>query len=205
MITNSLLDLKDFWKHCNTSERWRRSRDGKTYGKFPPHFHRYYFEESNWTAATGRRLVFGERSFDVDDLMRIDSQGRVLFQSFVLPILPKQAKTIFNFHASDAGRNLCYLPRRRRFDKPNQPFYWRSASDSIWINEASQALLNQIETIIKLIRSKVSVSFLLHPRPAGCARPQFCWHSQTSKCAVPLQGIATADRKVIKQTAENYR
>ena len=69
-------------------------------------------------------------------------------------------------------------------------------------NEASEALLQQIETIVKLIRSKGIGIFLLHTKSNGCSR--IGAGAIGIESAACLRAFTAADRKTIKQAAENY-
>ena len=68
--------------------------------------------------------------------------------------------------------------------------------------EASSALLQQIETIIKLIRSKGIGIFFCTQNPMDV--PASVLAQLGLKVQHALRAFTAADRKVIKQTAENY-
>jgi uncharacterized protein len=68
--------------------------------------------------------------------------------------------------------------------------------------EASSALLQQIETIIKLIRSKGIGVFFCTQNPMDV--PASVLGQLGMKIQHALRAFTAADRKVIKQTAENY-
>ena len=68
--------------------------------------------------------------------------------------------------------------------------------------EASEALLQQIETVIKLIRSKGIGIFFCTQNPMDV--PASVLAQLGLKVQHALRAFTAADRKVIKQTAENY-
>jgi uncharacterized protein len=68
--------------------------------------------------------------------------------------------------------------------------------------EASEALLQQIETVIKLIRSKGIGVFFVTQNPMDV--PASVLSQLGMKVQHALRAFTAADRKVIKQTAENY-
>jgi uncharacterized protein len=68
--------------------------------------------------------------------------------------------------------------------------------------EASEALLQQIETVIKLIRSKGVGIFFCTQNPMDV--PSGVLGQLGLKIQHALRAFTAADRKVIKQTAENY-
>jgi DNA helicase HerA-like ATPase len=69
-------------------------------------------------------------------------------------------------------------------------------------NDASQVLLNQIETIIKLIRSKGIGIFFCTQNPMDV--PPAILSQLGMKVQHALRAFTAADRKTIKQAAENY-
>jgi DNA helicase HerA-like ATPase len=69
-------------------------------------------------------------------------------------------------------------------------------------NEASEALLEQIETIVKLIRSKGIGIYFCTQNPMDV--PSSVLAQLGLKVQHALRAFTAADRKVIKQTAENY-
>ena len=72
----------------------------------------------------------------------------------------------------------------------------------LFFQEASDALLQQIETIIKLIRSKGIGIFFCTQNPMDV--PASVLSQLGLKVQHALRAFTAADRKVIKQTAENY-
>ena len=71
-----------------------------------------------------------------------------------------------------------------------------------WFSEATSALLQQIETIIKLIRSKGVGIFFCTQNPQDV--PASVLSQLGLKVQHALRAFTAADRKTIKQAAENY-
>src|SRR4029078_3983156 len=108
-----------------------------------------------------------------------------LFSTFMLQLLAELYAT---------------CPEEGDMDKPKLVLFIDEAH--LIFQEASQALLQQIETIIKLIRSKGIGIFFCTQNPMDV--PASVLGQLGLKVQHALRAFTAADRKVIKQTAENY-
>ena len=195
-----LLDLKDFIKVIQ-----HLSDDGKD------EFEANYGRMSSTSLGTimrkvielqqqGADLFFGETSFDIDDLMRIDNQGRGMISIVRVMDLMDRPKLFSTFMLSLLAELYASLPEAGDEDRPKLVIFIDEAH--LVFQEASKALLQQIETIIKLIRSKgVGIYFCTqNPQdvPAGVL-------SQLGlKIQHALRAFTANDRKAIKEAANNY-
>src|SRR5690606_7928268 len=147
----------------------------------------------------GATRFFGELSFDVNDLMRTkDGKGVVsiirltdvqnkpnLFSTFMLSLLAEIYET---------------LPEAGDLDKPKLVIFIDEAH--LIFNEASKALLDQIETMVKLIRSK-SVGIYFCTQVPGDV-PDAVLSQLGLKIQHALRGFTAKDRKQIQKAVENY-
>lgn len=119
--------------------------------------------------------------------MRVsDIQDRPkLFSTFMLSLLAELYAT---------------LPEEGDLDKPKLVMFIDEAH--LIFNEASDALLKQIDTIIKLIRSKGVGIFFCTQNPMDV--PPSVLGQLGLKVQHALRAFTANDRKTIKQTAENY-
>jgi len=92
------------------------------------------------------------------------------------------------------------LPEEGDMDKPKLVLFIDEAH--LIFQEASSALLQQIETIIKLIRSKGVGIYFCTQNPADI--PASVLGQLGLKIQHALRAFTANDRKTIKQTAENY-
>jgi DNA helicase HerA-like ATPase len=92
------------------------------------------------------------------------------------------------------------LPEEGDMDKPKLVLFIDEAH--LIFQEASSALLQQIETIIKLIRSKGVGIYFCTQNPADV--PASVLGQLGLKVQHALRAFTANDRKTIKQTAENY-
>jgi DNA helicase HerA-like ATPase len=91
-------------------------------------------------------------------------------------------------------------PEEGDLDKPKLVMFIDEAH--LIFNEASDVLLQQIETIVKLIRSKGIGVFFCTQNPMDI--PASVLSQLGLKVQHALRAFTAADRKTIKQTAENY-
>ncbi|MBK7097372.1 MAG: DUF853 family protein [Sphingobacteriales bacterium] len=195
-----LLDLKDFVKVLQFVSDEGKAELEKTYGKISTTSTGTILRKVIELQQQGADIFFGERSFDVDDLMRIDSQGRGIVSIVRVTDLQNRPKLFSTFMLQMLAEIYATCPEEGDLDKPKLVIFIDEAH--LIFNEASQALLNQIETIVKLIRSKGIGIFFCTQNPMDV--PASVLAQLGLKVQHALRAFTAADRKVIKQTAENY-
>ena len=100
----------------------------------------------------GAEAFFGERSFDVQDLCRFDENGRGIVSIVRLSDIQDRPQLFSTFMLQLLAEMYATFPEAGDLAKPKLCVFIDEAH--LVFNEASKALLNQIESIIKLIRSK---------------------------------------------------
>ena len=148
----------------------------------------------------GADIFFGEKSFEVDDLMRISDDGRGMISIVRVTDLQDRPKLFSTFMLQLLAELYATCPEEGDLDKPKLVMFIDEAH--LIFQEASDALLQQIETIIKLIRSKGIGIFFCTQNPMDV--PASVLAQLGLKVQHALRAFTAADRKVIKQTAENY-
>lgn len=147
----------------------------------------------------GATHFFGEPSFDVNDLIRTkDGKGVVnvirltdiqnkpsLFSTFMLSLLAEVYET---------------LPESGDSDKPKLVIFIDEAH--LIFKEASKSLLDQIETMVKLIRSKGVGIYFCTQVPGDV--PDVVLSQLGLKIQHALRGFTAKDRKQIEKAVENY-
>jgi DNA helicase HerA-like ATPase len=108
-----------------------------------------------------------------------------LFSTFMLQLLAELYAT---------------LPEEGDLEKPKLILFIDEAH--LIFNEASEVLLQQIETVVKLIRSKGVGVFFCTQNPMDI--PSSVLSQLGMKVQHALRAFTAADRKTIKQAAENY-
>lgn len=148
----------------------------------------------------GADLFFGEKSFEIDDLMRSSPDGRGMVSILRLTDIQDRPKLFSTFMLSLLSELYATLPEVGDPEQPKLVMFIDEAH--LIFQEASSALLQKIETIVKLIRSKGVGIFFCTQNPTDIPAPVL---SQLGlKVQHALRAFTANDRKAIKQTAENY-
>ncbi|SHM23342.1 hypothetical protein SAMN05444266_10776 [Chitinophaga jiangningensis] len=195
-----LLDLKDFKKVLQFASAEGKAELEKEYGKISTTSTGTVLRKVIELEQQGATLFFGERSFEVDDLMRISDDGRGMVSILRVSDIQDKPKLFSTFMLSLLAELYATLPEEGDMDKPKLVMFIDEAH--LIFNEASDALLKQIDTIIKLIRSKGVGIFFCTQNPMDV--PASVLGQLGLKVQHALRAFTANDRKAIKQTAENY-
>jgi uncharacterized protein len=195
-----LLDLKDFIKILQFVGAEGKDEIEKTYGKISTTTTGTILRKVIELQQQGADTFFGERSFDVDDLMRISDDGRGVVSILRCMDLQDRPKLFSTFMLQLLSELYATCPEEGDIDKPKLVLFIDEAH--LIFQEASEALLQQIETVIKLIRSKGVGIFFVTQNPMDV--PASVLGQLGLKIQHALRAFTAADRKTIKQTAQNY-
>lgn len=195
-----LLDLKDFIKVLQYISNEGKAEMEKDYGKISTTSTGTILRKIIELQQQGADNFFGEKSFEVDDLMRISDDGRGVISILRVTDIQDKPKLFSTFMLSLLAELYATLPEEGDMDKPKLVLFIDEAH--LIFQEASEALLQQIETIIKLIRSKGVGIFFCTQNPADV--PASVLGQLGLKVQHALRAFTANDRKTIKQTAENY-
>ena len=195
-----LLDLKDFIKVLQFISNEGKAEIEKEYGKIATTSTGTILRKVIELQQQGADLFFGEKSFEADDLMRINDDGRGMISILRVTDLQDRPKLFSTFMLQMLAELYASSPEEGDIDKPKLVIFIDEAH--LIFNEASTALLQQIETIVKLIRSKGIGIFFCTQNPMDV--PASVLAQLGLKVQHALRAFTAADRKTIKQTAENY-
>ena len=145
-------------------------------------------------------LFFGETSFEVDDLLKIDEQGRGVISIIRLTDIQDKPKLFSTFLLCLLVEIYNTFPEEGDSDQPKLVIFIDEAH--LLFKEASKALLEQIESIIKLIRSKGVGIFFCTQNPTDI--PDTVLSQLGMKVQHSLRAFTANDRKEIKLIADNY-
>ncbi|MDP3461608.1 MAG: DUF853 family protein [Bacteroidales bacterium] len=148
----------------------------------------------------GADLFFGERSFDVDDLVRLDDGGKGFISILRLVDIQAKPKLFSTFMLCLLAEIYEKFPERGDTAQPELVIFIDEAH--LVFQEATKALLDQIESVIKLIRSKGVGVFFCTQNPNDI--PEAVLGQLGMKIQHALRAFTANDRKNIKQVAENY-
>lgn len=195
-----LLDLKDFKKVLQYATGAGKSEFTKEYGRISTSSTGTILRKIIELEQQGAELFFGEKSFDVNDLTRIDEQGRGYINILRLTDIQDRPKLFSTFMLSLLAEIYDTFPEQGDSDKPELILFIDEAH--LIFKEASKALLDQIESIVKLIRSKGIGLYFVTQNPTDV--PNDVLSQLGLKVQHALRAFTARDRKAIKLTAENY-
>ena len=147
----------------------------------------------------GAELFFGEKSFEVEDLARVDN-GFGVISVLRLTDLQNRPKLFSSFMLQLLGELYATFPEAGDLDKPKLVIFIDEAH--LIFEEAEKALLDQIETVIKLIRSKGIGVFFCTQTPKDV--PESVLAQLGLKVQHALRAFTANDRKQIQLIAANY-
>lgn len=148
----------------------------------------------------GAALFFGERSFDVQDLVRKDRNGNGYVNVIRLTDIQDKPKLFSTFMLSLLAEIYSTFPEQGDSDRPELVIFIDEAH--LIFDNASKALLSQIESIVKLIRSKGIGLYFVTQNPTDI--PEGVLSQLGLKVQHALRAFTAKDRKAIKLTAQNY-
>lgn len=195
-----LLDLKDIKKIINYITEEGKEEIANAYGKISTATTGTILRKIIELEQQGADLFFGEKSFEVDDLMRIDETGKGYINIIRLNDIQDKPKLFSTFMLSLLAEIYQQMPEKGDSEQPELVLFIDEAH--LIFNEASKALLDQIETIVKLIRSKGIGIYFITQNPMDI--PSGVLAQLGLKIQHALRAFTANDRKSIKQTADNY-
>lgn len=195
-----LLDLKDIKKVINYITEEGKEEITKSYGKISTSTTGTILRKIIELEQQGGDIFFGEMSFDIEDLMRIDENGKGYVNILRLTDIQDKPKLFSTFMLSMLAEIYQQMPEKGDSEQPELVIFIDEAH--LIFNEASKALLEQIETIVKLIRSKGVGIYFVTQNPMDV--PSGVLAQLGLKIQHALRAFTANDRKSIKQTADNY-
>lgn len=145
-------------------------------------------------------FFFGEPSFDVDDLVRINDNGYGVISVVQLMDMQDKPALFSTFMLCLLAELYQKFPEEGDLEQPKLCIFIDEAH--LIFQEASKSLLQQIETIIKLIRSKGVGIYFCTQNPQDI--PDAVLSQLGLKVQHALRAFTEKDRKAIKKASENY-
>lgn len=195
-----LLDLQDFKKVLQYLSNEGKEETEAEYGRISSASVGAIMRKMLELEQQGAEVFFGERSFDVADLCRRDELGRGIVSIIRLTDIQDRPKLFSTFMLQLLAEIYATFPEEGDLDKPKLVLFIDEAH--LVFDEASKALLNQLEAIVKLIRSKGVGLFFVTQNPADI--PEEVLGQLGLKVQHALRAFTAKDRKAIKLAAENY-
>jgi len=195
-----LLDLKDFKKVLQFATQEGKEELEAEYGRISTASTGAILRKIVEIEQQGGDLFFGERSFDVSDLTRVDDEGKGIISILRLTDIQDKPKLFSTFMLQLLAEIYGSFPEQGDSGRPELVLFIDEAH--LIFDEASKALLSQIESIVKLIRSKGIGIYFVTQNPKDI--PASVLSQLGLKIQHALRAFTANDRKAIKLTAENY-
>ncbi len=195
-----LIDLADFKKILQYSIKEGKELINSEYGAISSSSVNTIIRNIIELEQQGANLFFGEPSFDVNDLLRQDPNGNGYISVIRLVDIQNRPKLFSTFMLSLLAEIYSSFPEQGDSDVPKLAIFIDEAH--LVFSEASRTLIEQIESIVKLIRSKGVGIFFCTQDPTDV--PDDVLGQLGLKVQHALRAFTAKDRKNIKRTAENY-
>jgi len=149
----------------------------------------------------GGDKLFGEPMLNIDDLMQTDTNGYGMINILAADQLmtsPKVYSTMLLWLLAELFENL---PEAGDLSKPRLVFFFDEAH--LLFNDAPAALLDKIEQVVRLIRSKGVGVYFVTQNPADV--PDKVLGQLGNRVQHALRAFSTRDQKAVKAAAETMR
>jgi DNA helicase HerA-like ATPase len=149
----------------------------------------------------GAEQFFGEPMLNIDDLMQTDSKGAGMINILAADKLmqaPKVYSTLLLWLLSELFEQL---PEAGDLDKPKLVFFFDEAH--LLFNDAPAALIDKIEQVVRLIRSKGVGVYFVTQNPADV--PDKILSQLGNRVQHALRAFSVRDQKAVRAAAETMR
>ncbi|ASM72366.1 MULTISPECIES: helicase HerA-like domain-containing protein [Roseobacteraceae] len=149
----------------------------------------------------GGAKLFGEPALDLADLMRCDADGRGMVNILASDQLMGSPKLYATFLLWLLSELFEELPEVGDPDKPKLVFFFDEAH--LLFDDAPKALVNKVEQVARLIRSKGVGVYFITQNPADV--PDDILGQLGNRVQHALRAFTAKDRKELRMAAETYR
>lgn len=199
-VNKGLIDLKDLRELLNYL-----SKNSKTIGA-------KYGNVANATVgAVQRQLLvvenqggakfFGEPALSINDLMRTDKDGKGIINILAADRLMENPRLYSTFLLWLLSELFEELPEVGDLDKPKLVFFFDEAH--LLFDDAPKALLDKIEQVVRLIRSKGVGVYFVTQNPLDV--PDKVLAQLGNRVQHALRAFTPRDQKAVKAAAETFR
>lgn len=195
-----LLDLQDLRKTLQYMTGEGKEDVEDTYGRMSTNSVGAILRKLIGLEQQGAGRFFGERSFDVDHLLRKDEKGRGMVSIVRLTDIQDRPMLFSTFMLQLLAEIYSTFPEEGDQDKPKLVIFIDEAH--LVFDEATDTLLDQIEVMVKLIRSKGVGLFFCTQNPIDI--PDEVLSQLGMKLQHALRAFTAKDRKAIRLAAQNF-
>jgi hypothetical protein len=198
--TLPLVDIADVRATLNYLQNEGKDEIAARYGAIHPSSASVIARKLLELEGEGAGDFFGEPSFEVSDLVRTDDAGRGIVNIVRLADIQDRPKMFSTFMLGLLAEIYQAFPEEGDLDQPKLVFVIDEAH--LIFSEASDALLEQLESTIKLIRSKGIGIVFCTQQPTDI--PEAVLGQLGFKIQHALRAFTAKDRKSIRLVAQNY-
>jgi len=195
-----LLDLNDLKRSLNFIMNEGKDEFEAEYGKVSTTSAGTILRKVVALEEQGAGVFFGEPSFEPEDLVRLDEKGRGILSIVRLTDMQNRPALFSTFMLQLLAEIFEKFPEEGDLDQPKLVLFIDEAH--LIFNEASKVLVNQIETVIKLIRSRGVGIIFCTQSPDDI--PASILSQLGMKIQHALRAFTAKDRKAVKTASENF-
>ncbi len=144
---------------------------------------------------------FGEPALDVEDLMQVSGDGRGVVSILAADRLMQSPRVYATFLLWLLAELFEQLPEAGDVDRPKLVFFFDEAH--LLFDEAPKALLEKIEQVVRLIRSKGVGVFFVTQNPLDV--PDTVLAQLGNRVQFALRAFTPRDQKAVKAAATTFR
>ena len=149
----------------------------------------------------GAKSFFGEPALDIEDFMRTDRDGRGIVNMLAADKLIANPRLYATFLLWLLSELFEKLPEVGDPEKPKLVFFFDEAH--LLFNDAPKALLEKIEQVVRLIRSKGVGVYFVTQNPLDV--PDTVLAQLGNRVQHALRAFTPRDQKAVKAAAETFR
>jgi DNA helicase HerA-like ATPase len=149
----------------------------------------------------GGDLFFGEPMLDINDLMKVDENGRGVINIFSADKLINSPTLYSTFLLWMLSELFEQLPEAGDLDKPKLVFFFDEAH--LLFSDAPQALTDKVEQVVRLIRSKGVGVYFVTQNPLDV--PEKILGQLGNRVQHALRAFTPRDQKAVQAAAETMR
>ena len=151
--------------------------------------------------AQGAEHFFGEPMLNIDDLMQTDSKGRGMINILSADKLMQAPKVYSTMLLWLLAELFEQLPEAGDLDKPKLVFFFDEAH--LLFSDAPTALVDKIEQVVRLIRSKGVGVYFVTQNPADV--PDKVLSQLGNRIQHALRAFSPRDQKAVRAAAQTMR
>ena len=198
--SNGLVDLKDLREllsHLSKNSKQIAAKYGNVAGATVGSVQRQLLVLEN----QGGARFFGEPALAIEDLMRTDRDGRGIVNILAADKLLESPRLYATFLLWLMSELFEKLPEVGDLEKPKLVFFFDEAH--LLFNDAPKALLEKIEQVVRLIRSKGVGIYFVTQNPLDV--PEKVLAQLGNRVQHALRAFTPRDQKAVRAAAETFR